>query len=92
MTGNIASSTGAAQQAASQLTDNGVDQSAQEISFSGSDVPSMTDGLTVANQLVGEVSSLAECVRSQAQKFPQIAEIMHMKDREAAHQAGGVVY
>lgn len=35
MTGNIASSTGAAQQAASQLTDNSVDQSAQEISFSG---------------------------------------------------------
>lgn len=92
MTGNIASSTGAAQEAASKLSGNGVDVSTQEITFSGSDVPSMTDGLTVANQVLGEVKSLADCVRSQAQKFPQIAETMDLKDREAAHQAGGVVY
>ncbi|WP_321383472.1 hypothetical protein [uncultured Enterococcus sp.] len=92
MTGNVSSSTGAAQQAVSKLSGNGVDVSTQEITFSGSDVSSMTDGLAVANQVVGEVRSLAECVRSQAQKFPQIAETMALKDREAAHQAGGVIY
>ena len=92
MTGKIASSTAAAQNAVTKLTGKNVDLSKKAISFSGSTVSSMTDGLTITNQIVGEVSSLAECVWSQAEKFPQIAEMMEYQDRQAAHQIGGVVY
>ncbi|MGL4696701.1 hypothetical protein [Enterococcus larvae] len=92
MSKNIVSSTGAAQQAVSKLTGKDLSGNGQVVSFSGSDVASMTDGLIVANQLISDVSNLAECVWSQASKFPQIAETLANKDNQAAHQFGGTVY
>ena len=92
MGGKIASSTTAAQHAVSKLTGKNVDLSSPAITFSGSTVTSMTDGLLVANQLVSDVGKLAECVWSQAEKFPQIAETLTYKDSQAAHQMGGIVY
>lgn len=78
----IASSTTAAQNAVSKLSGKNVNLSKQAIAFSGSTVTSMTNGLEVANQLVGEVGSLAEAIWAQAEKFPQIAETIAYKDQQ----------
>lgn len=91
MTEKIASSTTAAQNAISKLTGKDVILSKKAIAFSGSTVTSMTDGLTIANQLVGEVGILAECIWSQAEKFPQIAEKMAYQDQQAADRMGGAM-
>lgn len=89
MAEKIASSVAAAQNAVIKLVGKNMDLSSKSISFSGSSVQSMADGLTIANQLVSEVGSLAECVWNQAEKFPQIAEVMASKDSQIADEIGG---
>lgn len=86
--GKIASNIGAAQGAV--LGVKGVSIEGNTVVTMGqSNVTSMTDGATVANQILTNLSQLVECVKTQADKFPQIAEIIAIRDSQVEFKAGG---
>lgn len=53
-----------------------------------SNVNSMKDGTQVANQLLSNLNQLVDCVKVQADKFPQIAKIIALRDSQAEFKAG----
>ncbi len=79
----VASDTGAAQGAASGVQATGKVTS-QTADVSQSNIAAMTTGADVANSMVDTVNSFIESVKTQAEKFPQLASAMEVRDGQAA--------
>lgn len=76
-----------AQEAIAELT--GLDTSSfanQSASFHSATVASMSAGMGLCNELMQDVSNVASCVLSQANKFPQIAHVIEKRDEAAAQR------
>ncbi|MFC4651862.1 hypothetical protein ACFO26_02990 [Lactococcus nasutitermitis] len=87
---NIASNTMSANNAISKLT--GIDTSAmtnQTVSFTGSNIPEMTDGKNASNQLFKDLTKLSKCILDKAHLFSQMAETIEERDRTDAGSFGG---
>lgn len=76
---NIASDTGAANNAITNVKSVSVNKG-QQASLGKSNLSSMKKGAEVTNQLLTDLSQLIDCVKEQSQKFPKIAEIMAIED------------
>ncbi|MDR1568444.1 MAG: hypothetical protein LBS33_07175 [Streptococcaceae bacterium] len=48
--------------------------------LSQSNISSMKDGAKVANQLLSDLNKLTKCVQKQADKFPQLAKAIEVRD------------
>lgn len=75
----IASNLGTATSVISGISGVSVNRG-QQVTLSKSNITSMTKGTEINNQLLTNLSELADCVKVQSQKFPKIAEIMAMED------------
>jgi molecular chaperone DnaK (HSP70) len=86
-TGKISSNTITASEAISKLTGIDVSHSQnQQVTFSSSSVPAMLNGKKAANQVVADIAKLADCVLKQANKFPELAEAIVVRDQVDAQQ------
>lgn len=75
---NIASNSGLAQTAVSDVTAVSVDKG-EQVSLDKSNLSSMKSGKKVNNQLL---TDLINCVQEQSEKFPQIAKMMDLQDSQ----------
>lgn len=87
MATTIASNQGAAQSAASAVTGVSVGQGATA-SISESNISAMTTGADVANRMVSDIANFADSVKTQANKFPQLADAMSMRDSQVSFNVG----
>ncbi|GHU39006.1 hypothetical protein FACS1894192_11830 [Bacilli bacterium] len=83
-TGEIKSSTVEAQSAISELTGLQNQSSFKTVEFGSSNVSSMITGKTLANELMTDISKITSCVLTQANKFPELAERIEMRDKQDA--------
>lgn len=79
--GPITSNLGTATTAASKLNKVSVEKPGT-VSLSKSNIPAMVEGAEIADQLVITISSLVDCTREQADKFPQIAKVFDLRDKQ----------
>ncbi|MGX7420716.1 hypothetical protein ACWOFR_18240 [Carnobacterium gallinarum] len=54
----------------------------QQVTLRKSTVLSMKTGTEVNNQLLSDLSQLVECVSTQSEKFPKIAELIALQDSQ----------
>jgi len=78
---NIASDFNTAKATITGLTSVSV-QSGQQVTLGKSNITSLKTGATVNNQLTTSLSQLVSCVQKQSQKFPQLAEMMDIRDKQ----------
>lgn len=83
----IASNLGAAQAAVTGIQRISTESSGT-VTMVLSNVNSMKDGTQVANELLSNLNQLVDCVKVQADKFPQIAKIIALRDSQAEFKAG----
>ncbi|EAD3286260.1 hypothetical protein CAX48_02245 [Listeria monocytogenes] len=77
----IASSTSAAQSAVSGVKSVSVNRG-EQVSLEKSNISSMESGKKINNQLLKDLVDLVDCVQNQSQKFPKIAEMMSIQDKQ----------
>ncbi|QDK71386.1 hypothetical protein [Lactococcus protaetiae] len=80
----VSSDSGAAQAATSGVEAVNI-SSKQTIHFSQSNISGMSAGKNVANQMLGDLEKLMNCVKMQAGKFKQLAAVR--EEMDAADQA-----
>lgn len=79
----VASNLGAANSSISSLKQV-MEGKAGNFSLSGSNLQGMKTGANVGNQLLDDINKLASSVKKQADKFPQIAQIIEARDSSEA--------
>ncbi|MFD1901459.1 hypothetical protein [Enterococcus termitis] len=79
--GNIASSTGLATAAISGVKSVTINKG-QQVSLGQSTIASMKTGMEVNNQLLSDLAQLVECITTQSEKFPKIAELIALRDSQ----------
>lgn len=77
----VASSTSAAQSAVSGVKSVSVNRG-EQVSIEKSNISSMESGKKINNQLLKDLVDLVDCVQNQSQKFPKIAEMMSIQDKQ----------
>ncbi|EAC9102152.1 hypothetical protein KW07_08755 [Listeria monocytogenes] len=77
----VASSTSAAQSAVSGVKSVSVNRG-EQVSLEKSNISSMESGEKINNQLLKNLVDLVDCVQNQSQKFPKIAEMMSIQDKQ----------
>ncbi len=77
----IASNTNSTVAAVSGVKSVSVDKG-EKISLEKSNISSMMFGEEVNNELLPNLIDLVECVQTQSEKFPKIAEMMALKDSQ----------
>ncbi|EAD5841408.1 TPA: hypothetical protein ACSKPT_000465 [Listeria innocua] len=77
----VASSTSAAQSAVSGVKSVSVNRG-EQVSIEKSNISSMESGGKINNQLLKDLVDLVDCVQNQSQKFPKIAEMMSIQDKQ----------
>ncbi|HHQ0902554.1 TPA: hypothetical protein ACSK8S_001303 [Listeria innocua] len=77
----VASSTSAAQSAVSGVKSVSVNRG-EQVSIEKSNISSMESGEKINNQLLKDLVDLVDCVQNQSQKFPKIAEMMSIQDKQ----------
>ncbi|EAG0757122.1 hypothetical protein A7X98_07635 [Listeria monocytogenes] len=77
----VASSTSAAQSAVSGVKSVSVNRG-EQVSLEKSNISSMESGKKINNQLLKDLVDLIDCVQNQSQKFPKIAEMMSIQDKQ----------
>ncbi|HAO5834315.1 TPA: hypothetical protein IP934_000134 [Listeria monocytogenes] len=77
----VASSTSAAQSAVSGVKSVSVNRG-EQVSLEKSNISSMESGKKINNQLLKDLVDLVNCVQNQSQKFPKIAEMMSIQDKQ----------
>ncbi|EIS8276700.1 hypothetical protein L0388_000451 [Listeria monocytogenes] len=77
----VASSTSAAQSAVSGVKSVSVNRG-EQVSLEKSNISSMESGKKINNQLLKDLVELVDCVQNQSQKFPKIAEMMSIQDKQ----------
>lgn len=77
----IASNTGSATSAISGVKSVSVNKGKQVV-LGKSNISSMKTGTTVNNQLLSDLSQLVTCVKEQSEKFPQLAEVIALRDSQ----------
>lgn len=77
----VASSTSAAQSAVSGVKSVSVNRG-EQVSLEKSNISSMESGKKINNQLLKDLVDLVDCVQNQSQKFPKIAEMMSIQDKQ----------
>ncbi|HAO5822871.1 TPA: hypothetical protein IQC23_000134 [Listeria monocytogenes] len=77
----VASSTSAAQSAVSGVKSVSVNRG-EQVSLEKSNISSMESGKKINNQLLKDLVDLVDCVQIQSQKFPKIAEMMSIQDKQ----------
>lgn len=77
----VASSTSAAQSAVSGVKSVSVNRG-EQVSLEKSNISSMESGEKINNQLLKDLVDLVDCVQNQSQKFPKIAEMMSIQDKQ----------
>ncbi|EQA3616999.1 hypothetical protein DXP74_07775 [Listeria monocytogenes serotype 4c] len=77
----VASSTSAAQSAVSGVKSVSVIRG-EQVSLEKSNISSMESGKKINNQLLKDLVDLVDCVQNQSQKFPKIAEMMSIQDKQ----------
>lgn len=84
-------SNSASAQAASQGVTNTSSAQGKTANVAESNITAMTTGADVANRMVDNVNSFIESVKIQANKFPQLANAMEVRDSSdaASMNSGG---
>ncbi|HAB8808739.1 TPA_asm: hypothetical protein GYS95_00670 [Listeria monocytogenes] len=77
----VASSTSAAKAAVSGVISVSVNRG-EQVSLEKSNISSMESGKKINNQLLKDLVDLVECVQIQSRKFPKIAEMMDLQDKQ----------
>ncbi|EEO3350741.1 hypothetical protein K7T67_002643 [Listeria monocytogenes] len=77
----VASSTCAAKAAVSGVISVSVNRG-EQVSLEKSNISSMESGEKINNQLLKDLVDLVECVQIQSRKFPKIAEMMDLQDKQ----------
>ncbi|EBF5167127.1 hypothetical protein FH017_00720 [Listeria monocytogenes] len=77
----VASSTSAAQSAVSGVKSVSVNRG-EQVSLEKSNISSMESGKKINNQLLKDLVDLVDCVQNQSQKFPKIAKMMSIQDKQ----------
>ncbi|MBF2479235.1 hypothetical protein [Listeria marthii] len=77
----VASSTSAAKAAVSGVISVSVNRG-EQVSLEKSNISSMESGGKINNQLLKDLVDLVECVQIQSRKFPKIAEMMDLQDKQ----------
>ena len=77
----IASSTSLATDAVSGVKSVTITKG-QQIALGQSTIASMKTGMEVNNQLLSDLAQLVECITTQSEKFPQIAERIEIQDSQ----------
>ncbi|MBC6137586.1 hypothetical protein HCA34_05990 [Listeria innocua] len=77
----VASSTSAAQSAVSGIKSVSVNRG-EQVSLEKSNILSMESGAKINNQLLKNLVNLVDCVQTQSQKFPKIAEMLELQDNQ----------
>ncbi|EIP9782125.1 hypothetical protein ACY4TJ_002142 [Listeria monocytogenes] len=77
----VASRTSAAQSAVSGVKSVSVNRG-EQVSLEKSNISSMESGKKINNQLLKDLVDLVDCVQNQSQKFPKIAEMMSIQDKQ----------
>ncbi|EAD1190127.1 hypothetical protein D7Z01_00100 [Listeria monocytogenes] len=77
----VASSTSAAQSAVSGVKSVSVNRG-EQVSLEKSNISSMESGKKINNQLLKDLVDLVDCVQNQSRKFPKIAEMMSIQDKQ----------
>ncbi|EHU6365551.1 hypothetical protein K2Q56_000135 [Listeria monocytogenes] len=77
----VASSTSAAQSAVSGVKSVSFNRG-EQVSLEKSNISSMESGKKINNQLLKDLVDLVDCVQNQSQKFPKIAEMMSIQDKQ----------
>ncbi|MBC1607950.1 hypothetical protein HCJ12_09240 [Listeria welshimeri] len=77
----IASSKSAAQAAVTGVKSVSANKG-EQVSLEKSTISSMKSGRKINNQLLKDLVGLIDCVQTQSQKFPKIAEMMDMQDKQ----------
>ncbi|EEU7815374.1 hypothetical protein IIE63_002100 [Listeria monocytogenes] len=77
----VASSTSAAQSAVSGVKSVSVNRG-EQVSLEKSNISSMESGKKINNQLLKDLVDLVDSVQNQSQKFPKIAEMMSIQDKQ----------
>jgi hypothetical protein len=57
-------------------------QKGEQVSLGKSTITSIKTGIEVNNQLLSDLSQLINCVQTQSEKFPEIAEMIAIKDSQ----------
>lgn len=79
--GKISSSTETASSVITGVTSI-VLQKGEQVSLGKSTITSIKTGIEVNNQLLSDLSQLINCVQTQSEKFPEIAEMIAIKDSQ----------
>ncbi|EPT8990293.1 hypothetical protein [Listeria monocytogenes] len=77
----VASSTSAAQSAVSGVKSVSVNRG-EQVSLEKSNISSMESGKKINNQLLKDLVDLVDCVQNQSRKFPKIAKMMSIQDKQ----------
>ncbi|AIS60131.1 MULTISPECIES: hypothetical protein [Listeria] len=78
---NIASSTSSATSAVAGVKSVTINKG-QQVSLEQSTITSMKTGMEVNNQLLTDLAQLIDCVTTQSEKFPKIAELIALQDSQ----------
>ncbi|MGX7049152.1 hypothetical protein [Pseudolactococcus piscium] len=84
MAGKIRSNTVEAQDAIATLTGLKDMSSFKTVDFGESNVQSMLNGKQIANELMNDVAKITSCVLRQANKFPELAQRIALRDSQDA--------
>ena len=82
MSGKIQSNTIEAQGAISELTGLTGIMNFITVDFGDSNVQAMLNGKQITNELMKDVSKITSCVLTQANKFPELAQLIEFRDRQ----------
>lgn len=61
----------------------------REVTIGKSNIQAMKTGSTLSNRLLSDLESLVKSVQTQANKFPQLAEVIAQRDSNQKFNAGG---
>ena len=84
MAGKIQSNTVDAQGAIAALTGLKDISSFKTVDFGDSNVQAMLNGKQLANELMNDVSKITSCVLTKANKFPELAQRIALRDSQDA--------
>ena len=84
MAGKIQSNTVDAQGAIAALTGLKDMSCFKTVDFGDSNVQAMLNGKQLANELMNDVSKITSCVLTQANKFPELAQRIALRDSQDA--------
>ena len=77
----IASNTSVANLAVTEINSISINRG-QQVILGKSNIASIKTGIIVNNQLMSNLDQLVGCVKQQSQKFPEIAEMIELRDSQ----------